>query len=104
MIWSTETTDPKGGQTITGAPRVFNGKVIIGQAGADFGMRGYVTAFDQETGKQVWRFYVVPAGPEANKGDPAMEAAAKTWILAGSSAATTEPATATANSMNNRPV
>jgi quinohemoprotein ethanol dehydrogenase len=79
MIWSTETTDPKGGQTVTGAPRVFDGKVIIGQGGADFGMRGYVTAYDQETGKQVWRFYVVPAGPEANKGDPAMEAAAKTW-------------------------
>ncbi|MGO9933320.1 MAG: PQQ-dependent dehydrogenase, methanol/ethanol family [Steroidobacteraceae bacterium] len=79
MIWSTETTDPKGGQTITGAPRVFNGKVIIGQAGADFGMRGYVTAFDQETGKQRWRFYVVPASPEANQGDPAMEAAARTW-------------------------
>ena len=79
MIWSTETTDPKGGQTVTGAPRVFNGKVIIGQAGADFGMRGYVTAYDQESGKQVWRFYVVPASPEANKGDPAMEAAAKTW-------------------------
>ena len=79
VIWSTETTDPKGGQTVTGAPRVFNGKVIIGQAGADFGMRGYVTAYDQETGKQVWRFYVVPASPEANRGDPAMEAAAKTW-------------------------
>ncbi len=79
MIWSTETTDPKGGQTVTGAPRVFDGKVIVGQAGADFGMRGYVTAYEQETGKQVWRFYVVPASPEANKGDPAMEAAAKTW-------------------------
>jgi quinohemoprotein ethanol dehydrogenase len=79
MIWSTETTDPKGGQTITGAPRVFKDRVIIGQGGADFGMRGYVTAYDQETGKQAWRFYVVPASPEANRGDPAMEAAAKTW-------------------------
>jgi len=79
MLWSTETTDPKGGQTITGAPRVFDGKVIIGQAGADFGMRGYVSAFDQRTGKQLWRFYVVPGGPEANQGDPVMEAAAKTW-------------------------
>jgi quinohemoprotein ethanol dehydrogenase len=79
VIWTTETTDPKGGQTITGAPRVFNGRVIIGQAGADFGMRGYVTAYDQESGKQVWRFYVVPANPEANRGDPAMEAAAHTW-------------------------
>jgi quinohemoprotein ethanol dehydrogenase len=79
LIWSSETTDPKNGQTVTGAPRVFNGKVIIGQAGADFGMRGYVSAYDQETGKQAWRFYVVPASPEANKGDPAMEDAAKTW-------------------------
>jgi quinohemoprotein ethanol dehydrogenase len=79
VIWSTETTDPKSGQTVTGAPRVFNGKVIIGQAGADFGMRGYVAAFDQQTGKEVWRFYVVPSSPAANQGDPAMEAAAKTW-------------------------
>jgi quinohemoprotein ethanol dehydrogenase len=79
VIWTTETTDPKGGQTITGAPRIFNGRVIIGQAGADFGMRGYVTAYDQESGEQVWRFYVVPANPEANQGDPAMEAAANTW-------------------------
>ncbi len=79
IIWSTETTDPKNGQTVTGAPRVFGGKVIIGQAGADFGMRGYVTAYYQETGNQVWRFHVVPASPEANQGDPAMEAAATTW-------------------------
>jgi quinohemoprotein ethanol dehydrogenase len=53
--------------------------VIIGQGGADFGMRGFVTAYDQQTGKQVWRFHVVPTSPEANRGDPAMEAAAKTW-------------------------
>src|SRR5262249_8507232 len=50
VIWSTETTDPKGGQTITGAPRVFKDKVIIGQGGADFDQRGYVSAFDQQTG------------------------------------------------------
>lgn len=79
MLWSVETTDPKDGRTITGAPRVFNGKVIIGQGGADFGMRGYVTAYDQQTGSQAWRFYVVPGSPEQNRGDPAMEAAAKTW-------------------------
>jgi quinohemoprotein ethanol dehydrogenase len=79
VLWTAETTDPKNGQTVTGAPRVFNGKVIIGQAGADFGMRGYVTAYDQQTGQQLWRFYVVPGNPDDNKGDPAMEAAAKTW-------------------------
>jgi quinohemoprotein ethanol dehydrogenase len=79
VVWQTETTDPNGGQTVTGAPRAFAGKVIIGQGGADFGMRGYVTAYEQATGKQVWRFYVVPGSPEQNYGDPAMEAAAKTW-------------------------
>ena len=78
-LWEAETTDPKGGQTITGAPRVFQGKVIIGQGGADFGQRGYVSAWDQTSGAMVWKFYVVPASPEANKGDAAMEAAAKTW-------------------------
>lgn len=79
LLWQSETTDPKGGQTITGAPRAFAGKVVIGQGGADFGMRGYVTAYDQQTGKLLWRFYVVPGSPQQNAGDPAMEAAAKTW-------------------------
>ena len=63
----------------TGAPRTMNGKVIIGNGGADAGARGFVTAFDAETGKQLWRFYTVPGTPEENKGDAAMEAAAKTW-------------------------
>ncbi|MEO7247071.1 MAG: PQQ-binding-like beta-propeller repeat protein, partial [Novosphingobium sp.] len=78
-LWEAETTDPKGGQTITGAPRAFQGKVIIGQGGADFGQRGFISAWDQISGAMVWKFYVVPASPEANKGDAAMEAAAKTW-------------------------
>jgi len=78
-IWVAETI-PKGVNAIvTGVPRIMNGKVIIGNGGADFGTRGYVTAFDAKTGKQLWRFYVVPGSPEQNKGDPAMEAAAKTW-------------------------
>ena len=78
-LWSVETTDPKNGQTITGAPRAFEGKVVVGQGGADFGMRGYVTAYDQQTGRRIWRFYVVPGSPEQNKGNAALEAAAKTW-------------------------
>lgn len=79
LIWSVETTTPEGSQTVTGAPRTFNGKVIIGNAGADWGARGYVTAYDAATGRQVWRFYVVPGSPEQNRGDPAMERAAATW-------------------------
>jgi quinohemoprotein ethanol dehydrogenase len=79
LIWSVETTSPQSPQTVTGAPRVFNGKVIIGNAGADFGARGYVTAYDAATGRQLWRFYATPGTPAENKGDPAMERAAATW-------------------------
>ncbi len=79
-LWTTETLPANAGRyVLTGAPRVFNGKVIIGNGGADSMMRGYVAAYDQETGKQVWRFYTVPGKPEDNAGDPVMEMAAKTW-------------------------
>ncbi|MEO6717210.1 MAG: PQQ-dependent dehydrogenase, methanol/ethanol family [Novosphingobium sp.] len=79
LAWSVQTVPPHSHQFITGAPRTFGDKVIIGQAGADFGERGFVAAYDQASGKQVWRFYVTPGSPEQNRGDPAQEAAAKTW-------------------------
>jgi quinohemoprotein ethanol dehydrogenase len=79
QLWSALTVKHDDRRTITGAPRTFNGMVIIGQGGGDAGERGYVTAYDQKTGKQAWRFYTVPGSPEENRGDPAMEAAAKTW-------------------------
>ena len=83
-LWSVETVEHDDRRTITGAPRAFNGKVIIGQGGGDSGSRGYVTAYDQVTGRQVWRFYVAPGSPEQNRpknngGDAVMEMAAKTW-------------------------
>lgn len=78
-VWSVQTLPPHTIHTITGAPRTFNGKVIIGNGGADANMRGFVTAYDQETGKLLWRFYTTPAKPEENAGDPVMEMAAKTW-------------------------
>jgi quinohemoprotein ethanol dehydrogenase len=59
-VWSTQTTDVDKPYTITGAPRIVNGRVLIGNGGADLGVRGYVTAYDAETGKQVWRFYLTP--------------------------------------------
>ena len=72
---------PKANQpySITGAPRVFTGKVIIGNAGGEFGVRGYVTAYDAETGKQIWRFYTVPGDPAKGFENDAMEMAAKSW-------------------------
>ncbi|MFC0203365.1 PQQ-dependent dehydrogenase, methanol/ethanol family [Novosphingobium soli] len=78
-LWVVESV-PEGALNIsTGAPRVMNGKVVIGNGGADFGARGFVSAFDAATGRQLWRFYTTPGSPEQNAGDPAQVAAAKTW-------------------------
>ena len=79
LLWSRETVAPDDHHSITGAPRAFGGIVVIGNGGADYGERGYVTAYDQRSGRQLWRFYTVPGSPAQNQGDPAMEAAAKTW-------------------------
>jgi quinohemoprotein ethanol dehydrogenase len=78
-LWVADSVPPGALNISTGAPQVMNGKVIIGNGGADFGARGFVTAFDANSGNLLWRFYVTPGSPEQNKGDPAMEAAAKTW-------------------------
>jgi quinohemoprotein ethanol dehydrogenase len=83
LIWSVQTLDPKNGAFISGAPRAFNGKIVIGNAGADFSpVRGYVTAYDAKTGRQIWRFYAVPGRPGSKDGaasDEVMANAAKTW-------------------------
>jgi len=79
-IWEVDTViDRTRAYTITGAPRVAKGKVYIGNGGAEYGVRGYVTAYDTETGEQVWRFFTVPGDPSLGFEDPAMEMAAKTW-------------------------
>ncbi|WP_137786521.1 PQQ-dependent dehydrogenase, methanol/ethanol family [Sphingomonas sp. 3P27F8] len=66
------------GATSTGAPRVFKGKVIIGNSGADSGARGYVTTMDARTGKILWRFFTVPGNPAVDK-DDTTKMAAGTW-------------------------
>lgn len=79
-IWSVLTVNPNDDRYITGAPRAFNGKVIIGHGGGDLGItRGYVTTYDAETGKRLWRFYTVPGNPADGFENRAMEMAAKTW-------------------------
>ncbi|MBV1917535.1 MAG: PQQ-dependent dehydrogenase, methanol/ethanol family [Sphingomonadaceae bacterium] len=78
--WSVQTTEKGDGRFITGAPRAFDGKVIIGHGGADSApVRAYVTAYDAATGKQLWRFFLVPGNPADGFEDAAMEMAAKTW-------------------------
>ena len=78
-LWSVKALPEKSLHTMSGAPRTFRGKVIIGNGGADVGQRGFVTAYDQATGRQVWRFYTVPGSPDENRGDPVMEMIAGTW-------------------------
>ncbi|MEO6152731.1 MAG: PQQ-binding-like beta-propeller repeat protein, partial [Croceibacterium sp.] len=57
QVWSTATFDPAAAPySITGAPRVYDGKVVIGNGGADYGSRGFVASYDAETGRKVWKF------------------------------------------------
>lgn len=60
QIWSVDTVDQNQPYSITGAPRIVKGNVVIGNAGAELGVRGYVSAYDTVTGAQKWRFYTVP--------------------------------------------
>ncbi|MDM0058845.1 PQQ-dependent dehydrogenase, methanol/ethanol family [Variovorax fucosicus] len=83
-VWEQDTiVDRKRSYTITGAPRVFNGKVIIGNGGAEYGVRGYITAYDAGTGEQKWRWFTVPGDPSKPFEDESMARAAKTWDPAG---------------------
>ena len=78
-VWTTLTIDKNKPYTITGAPRIVNGKVLIGNGGGEYGVRGYISAYDAETGKMVWRFYTVPDDPSKPFEAPILKEAAKTW-------------------------
>jgi quinohemoprotein ethanol dehydrogenase len=77
--WTAVTVDQSQPFTITGAPRIAKGKVIIGNGGAEYGVRGYVSAYDAETGKLAWRFYTVPGDPSKPQENKALEKALPTW-------------------------
>jgi quinohemoprotein ethanol dehydrogenase len=78
-VWSTLTVDTSKPYTITQAPRVIKGRVIIGNSGGEYGTRGYISAYDAETGKLAWRFFTVPGDPSKPFENEAMARAAKTW-------------------------
>jgi alcohol dehydrogenase (cytochrome c)/quinohemoprotein ethanol dehydrogenase len=79
LIWSTYTVEEHKPYTITQAPRVIKGRVIIGNSGGEYGSRGYISAYDAQTGKLDWRFFTVPGDPSKPFESEAMARAAKTW-------------------------
>jgi quinohemoprotein ethanol dehydrogenase len=82
-VWTARTFGDEWPWTITGTPRVFDGIVVVGNGGADLGARGFVSAWDADTGKFLWKFYTVPGdpskGPDGAASDSVMAMAAKTW-------------------------
>ncbi len=79
-IWSVRTYDMERSLYITGAPKAFKGKVLIGNGGTENGpTRGWVTAYDADSGEEAWKFYIVPGNPADGFENAAMEMAAKTW-------------------------
>jgi alcohol dehydrogenase (cytochrome c) len=82
--WNVPVGDPKLGYSITMAPLIVKDKVLIGVGGGEYGIRGYVAAFDARTGKDVWRFYTVAApgepGGETWKGDAWKTGGGSIWL------------------------
>ena len=78
-VWTVQTT-PKGGPyAITGAPRIARGRVVIGNAGSEYAARGFVSAYDAETGALAWKTYLVPGDPSQPFESEALRKAAGTW-------------------------
>lgn len=78
-VWEAQTFDQAQDYTITGAPRIAAGRVIIGNGGAEYGVRGFISAYDAQTGELDWRFYTVPGNPADGFESPEIERAAETW-------------------------
>ncbi len=79
-LWKQDTfIDRARAYTITGAPRIAGGKVVIGNGGGEIGVRGYVSAYDARTGAFAWRFFIVPGNPKLPFEHPELAEAARTW-------------------------
>ena len=81
LAWEVDTSvqPTNNPYTITGAPRAIAGKVFIGQSSSEFGLRGYLSAYDAKSGELAWRFFMVPGDPSKPFEHPELEDAAKTW-------------------------
>ena len=78
-MWESRVSYTQDGYTITMAPRIAKGKVIIGASGSELPVRGFFSAFDATTGKLAWKFYTVPGDPSKPFENPALKKAAETW-------------------------
>ena len=78
-VWESRVSYAQENYTITMAPRIAKGKVIIGVSGSELPVRGFFAAYDALTGKFAWRFYTVPGDPSKPFENPALKAAAETW-------------------------
>ncbi len=83
-LWNTTVAKPEAGYAITHAPLVIKDKVIVGVAGGEFGIRGFIAAYDVKTGKEAWRFNTVPGpgevGHETWSGDSWKTGGASVWM------------------------
>jgi alcohol dehydrogenase (cytochrome c) len=84
VLWNTTVARPEAGYAITHAPLVIKDQVIVGTAGGEFGIRGFIAAYDAKTGKEAWRFYTIPGkgepGNETWEGDSWMHGGASVWV------------------------
>ncbi len=78
-IWEVQATDPTRTLSISGAPRIADGRIFIGEAGSEFEERGYMAAYDARNGRELWRWWAVPGDPEKGFEQPELAWAAKTW-------------------------
>jgi quinohemoprotein ethanol dehydrogenase len=78
-VWEIQATDPAKWQSITGAPRIANGRIFMGEAGSEFEQRGYLAAYSADNGKELWRWWTVPGDPSKPFEQPELAMAAKTW-------------------------
>src|ERR1051326_171781 len=84
VLWDVAVADNRQGYSITGAPLVVKDMVITGIAGGEYGIRGFLDAYDVKTGKRRWRFYTIPGtgekGNETWSGDAWKQGGAPTWV------------------------
>ncbi len=79
LVWEKQITDREGWHSITGAPRIADGRIFIGEAGSEYHQRGYMAAYDANNGDELWRWWAVPGDPALGFEQPELEMAAKTW-------------------------